>query len=321
MIIKVLGIVAFAFFQELKSFWNNSMVRIFQYTSILVGLLANTMFAQMTLPQVKSWGYWLQAPNIDIIYHSHYDLIVMDYSYDGTDSKAFTSDQLDKLHSANKHVLCYFSIGEAESYRFYWKHDWKAGKPPFLGQENEDWPGNFKVKYWDNQWWKLALRPYLNRIISAGFDGVYLDIIDSYYYWSQNGYPLQECANQMSDLVCNIRSYVKAQGKNHFTICPQNALGIVWDASETARQKYLKAIDAIGVESLFFNYWSIEDKAFRVECLKLFHQANKRIFNVEYIKENQWKSYRNYLSSQPFPIIGYPADEKRKLKELIIFKQ
>jgi cysteinyl-tRNA synthetase len=297
------------------------MNKTFHYTAILIGFFTTSISAQMSLHQVKSWGYWLQAPNIEIICNSPYDLLVIDYSYDGTDSKAFTPDQLEKLHRANKHILCYFSIGEAESYRFYWKQNWKPGNPPFLGQENEDWPGNYKVKYWDSQWWEFALRPYLNRIISAGFDGVYLDIIDSYYYWSQKSYPVKECANQMIDLVSNIRSYVMDQGKFNFTICPQNALGIVWDASETARQKYLNVIDAIGVESLFFNYWSIEDQIFRLECLQMFHQANKRIFNVEYIKENQWKSYSAYLRTQPFPIIGYPADEKRELKELIIFKQ
>ena len=297
------------------------MIKIFQYTAIIMGLFAHNIFAQMPLSQVKSWCYWLQAPNIETICKSPYDLVVIDYSLDGTDLKALTSDHLDKLHRANKHVLCYFSIGEAESYRFYWKNTWKPGNPTFLDQENEDWPGNFKVKYWDHRWWKLALRPYLNRILSAGFDGVYLDIIDAYYYWSQHNYPLQECANQMIDLVSYIRSYATKQGKSNFTICPQNALGIVWDASATAKQKYLKAIDAVGVESLFFNYWSVEDQEYRLKCLQQFHQAQISIFNVEYIKEKNWNSYRKYLRKQSIPIIGYAADEKRELKELILFSQ
>lgn len=297
------------------------MIKIFLYIAIMIGLFAHNIVAQKPLSQVQSWGYWLQRPNIEFICKSPYDLIVIDYSFDGTDARAFTANHLDQLHHANKHVLCYFSIGEAESYRFYWKHDWKNGNPSFLDKENEDWSGNFKVKYWDDQWWKLALRPYLNRILSAGFDGIYLDIIDAYYYWSQREYPVKKCANQMADLVYRIRSYVKKQGKSNFTICPQNALGIVWDASASAKEKYLKAIDAVGVESLFFNYWSDEDKKYRLACLQQFHQAHKRIFNVEYIKEKQWKTYKDYLRSQPFPICGYPANENRALKELIIFKQ
>jgi len=297
------------------------MIKVFQYTAIIIGIFTHSIFAQMTLSKVKSWGYWLQAPNIETICKSHYDLVVIDYSFDGTDLKALTSEDLEKLHRANKYVLCYFSIGEAESYRFYWKKNWKTGHPPFVGEENEDWKGNYKVKYWDNQWWESALRPYLNRILSVGFDGVYLDIIDAYYYWSQHNYPLQECADQMINRVGLIRSYVAKRGKPDFTICPQNALGIVWDASAKAKKKYLKTIDAIGVESLFFNYWSVEDQSYRLECLQQFYQAQKKIFNVEYIKEKQWDSYRNYLKKQKFTLIGYPADEKRELKDLIIFKQ
>jgi cysteinyl-tRNA synthetase len=297
------------------------MSKVFLFTAITIELFANSIYAQMSLSQVKSWGYWLQAPNIQIICNSPYDVVVIDYSFDGTDSKAFTLAHLEKLHQSNKHVLCYFSIGEAESYRFYWKNNWKTGNPSFIDKENEDWPGNYKVKYWDNRWWESALRPYLNRILSAGFDGVYLDIIDAYYYWSQHDYPVQQCAHQMIDLVAKIRSYVTKWGKPDFTICPQNALGIVWDASLTARKKYLKVIDAIGVESLFFNYWSSEDQKYRLECLHIFHQARKKIFNVEYITKKQWQSYQAYLKKQKLPIIGYPADEKRELKDFVIFSQ
>ncbi|ETR68546.1 MAG: hypothetical protein OMM_10412 [Candidatus Magnetoglobus multicellularis str. Araruama] len=114
--------------------------------------------------------------------------------------------------------------------------NWKPGNPSFLDKENENWTGNYKVKYWDKSWWEVAIRPYLNRIIAAGFDGIYLDIIDAYYYWSQKDYPVQECANKMIDLVLKIRSYMKKQGLGNVTICPQNALGIVFDASLIAKK-------------------------------------------------------------------------------------
>jgi len=285
---------------------------------LLTIIPAHLIFAQMPLKNVKSWGYWLQSPCIQKIESSPFDLIVIDYSYDGTDAKAFTGRHLDVLHSANKHVLAYLSIGEAESYRFYWKKQWKPGSPTFIDKENSDWPGNYKVKYWDKRWWNQALKPYLNRILSSGFDGIYLDIIDAYYYWTQNGYKAQDCANKMIDLVVKIRSYIKKRGKRSFTICPQNALGIINDASLSAKKKYLKAINAVGVESLFFNYWSLEDQTYRLKCIRKFYKAKKYIFNVEYIKKNQWKTYQKYLQKQSIPIIGYAAHEKRALKELII---
>ncbi|MBF0449877.1 MAG: endo alpha-1,4 polygalactosaminidase [Candidatus Magnetomorum sp.] len=285
---------------------------------VILSISAQCLYAQKPLKKVKTWGYWLQAPDISVIAACPYDLLVIDYSFDGTDTKAFTTEHMDRLHRADKHMLSYLSIGEAESYRFYWKKEWKTGSPDFIGTENSDWAGNFKVKYWNKQWWDQALKPYLNRILSAGFDGVYLDIIDAYYYWSQNGYPVQHCADQMIALVVSIREYVSKKGKKTFTICPQNALGIIGDASLMPKKRYLKAIDAIGVESLFFNYWSLEDQTYRLKCIREFYNAKKRIFNVEYLKKEQWKTYHNTLHKQPFPIIGYAAHENRALKELIV---
>jgi cysteinyl-tRNA synthetase len=274
--------------------------------------------AKISLRNVKTWGYWLQAPDISVIANCTFDLMVIDYSFDGTDAQAFTAKHLDLLHASDKHVLSYFSIGEAESYRFYWKNNWKKDKPDFIGPENSDWPGNYKVKYWEKHWWDQALKPYINRIISAGFDGVYLDIIDAYYYWSQNGYPVQQCADQMIELVAMIRSYVNSKGKRSFTICPQNALGIIFDASLSSKQLYLKTIDAIGVESLFFNYWSLDDQKYRLDCIRQFDNYRKKIFNVEYLKKEQWKHYKGQLNQLSVPIIGYAAHEDRSLKSLII---
>ena len=52
--------------------------------------------------------------------------------------------------------------------------------------ENPDWAGNYKVRYWEQGWQDLILsgpESYLNRITAAGFDGVYLDLIDAFEYF------------------------------------------------------------------------------------------------------------------------------------------
>jgi len=59
-------------------------------------------------------------------------------------------------------------------------------KSSWLLDENPDWPGNYKVKYWDIEWKSIifgASDAFLNRILDSGFDGVYLDIIDAYEYF------------------------------------------------------------------------------------------------------------------------------------------
>ena len=55
------------------------------------------------------------------------------------------------------------SIGEAETYRWYWKKAWDAnldgvpdkGAPSWLGRSNPDWLDNYKVRFWEPGWQKL----------------------------------------------------------------------------------------------------------------------------------------------------------------------
>ncbi|MCI0471716.1 MAG: endo alpha-1,4 polygalactosaminidase, partial [Candidatus Aminicenantes bacterium] len=83
-------------------------------------------------------------------------------------------------------VLAYLSIGEAENYRWYWQAGWKPGNPSWLGAENPDWKGNYAVSYWASEWQAIVFQ-YVDAIIAAGFDGVYLDKIDEYEYWEEKG--------------------------------------------------------------------------------------------------------------------------------------
>jgi cysteinyl-tRNA synthetase len=82
------------------------------------------------------------------------------------------------------------SIGEAEDYRYYWKPEWKRNPPAWLGKVNPDWPGCYKVHYWDKNWQDIIFgnnSSYLKRILDAGFDGAYLDIIDAFEYFEEGG--------------------------------------------------------------------------------------------------------------------------------------
>ncbi len=88
-----------------------------------------------------------------------------------------------KQNCGSRLVICYMSIGEAENYRFYWQNSWNSSKPQWLEAENPDWAGNYKVRYWYPEWQAIIFgnsNSYLDRILSAGFDGVYLDIVDAF---------------------------------------------------------------------------------------------------------------------------------------------
>ena len=119
---------------------------------------------------------------------TNFDMVLVDaFDQNGTLLTAGNVTALKtKNNGATRLAIAYMSIGEAEDYRFYWQSGWKPGNPNWLGEENPDWPGNYKVRYWDPEWQAIIYGnadAYLQKILDQGFDGVYLDIIDAFEYW------------------------------------------------------------------------------------------------------------------------------------------
>ncbi|MDP8219073.1 MAG: endo alpha-1,4 polygalactosaminidase [Candidatus Theseobacter exili] len=292
----------------IKTFWNKNVARPFKDAR------------NVELTKAKSWGYWLQNIDIQTIVNSPYDVIVIDYSSDGSDQNAFTAQQISQIKNSGKIVLAYLSIGEAEDYRFYWKKKWKTGSPGFLLKENPNWPGNYRVKFWNKTWYKYSLKPYLKKIIAASFDGVYLDTIDTYYYCGKKGLlSMKGSARKMVELIKKIGKYCRSKTGGDFIVCPQNGLLIMKDIkSYYYRKKYLRAINCVGVEDLFYNIESEQDKQSRLKQLEKIHSAGKMIFNIEYIDESKYSEYSDILEESPLEIIGYPSDPDKELDRLII---
>ncbi|MBM4352364.1 MAG: hypothetical protein FJ109_00990 [Deltaproteobacteria bacterium] len=118
-----------------------------------------------------------------------YDLFVVDAFFDDEPLSPEEVEGLKtKANGGRRLVLSYMSIGEAEDYRFYWQESWNDDPPAWLAAENPDWEGNYKVRYWDPGWQAILLGSsdsYLDRILAAGFDGVYLDIIDAFQWFEE----------------------------------------------------------------------------------------------------------------------------------------
>jgi cysteinyl-tRNA synthetase len=133
--------------------------------------------------------YAAKADFIRAVASTSYDLLIIDFFHNDLALTSADIDQLrNKASGGQRLVICYLSIGEAEDYRFYWQSSWKKNRPEWLEPENPDWPGNYKVKYWHPDWQQIIFghpEAYLDRIISAGFDGVYLDIIDGFEYFEE----------------------------------------------------------------------------------------------------------------------------------------
>ena len=124
---------------------------------------------------------------LDAIGETNYDIIITDLFCNNI---ALTVSEVASLRTktnrGSRLIIAYMSIGEAEDYRYYWQTEWQTNPPPWLAEGNPDWPGNYKVRYWDNDWQNIIYGKddsYLKKILDVGFDGVYLDIIDTFEYF------------------------------------------------------------------------------------------------------------------------------------------
>lgn len=140
---------------------------------------------------INTDGYSSKSDFIDDVALTNYDLVLIDLYFEG--SEELTADDVTalktKANGGERLVIAYMSIGEAEDYRSYWQSDWNTDLPSWVMEENKDWPGNYKVQYWDDEWQEIIYgnnSSYLKNIIAAGFDGVYLDIIDAYEYFEED---------------------------------------------------------------------------------------------------------------------------------------
>lgn len=117
---------------------------------------------------------------LEAVMATNYDLVLVDlYFNDELLSAADVESLKEKHDGGSRLVICYMSIGEAEDYRYYWNG---LDKNLVCG-ENPDWEGNFAVKYWETDWKSVIFgndQSYLKKILDAGFNGVYLDIIEAY---------------------------------------------------------------------------------------------------------------------------------------------
>jgi cysteinyl-tRNA synthetase, unknown class len=305
------------------------------------------------LAATDSWGYQLQQVRPLEMAKDGFDILVIDYSADGSEAGRFSREEVaavrDRPGLADRLVLAYLSIGEAEEYRYYWQASWVLHEqrvasstsfsfrgapdgrsfgvpstvplatateqaPPWLAGENPEWRGNYLVRYWDPEWRSLifgSAEAYLDKIIDAGFDGVYLDKIDANDDW-QKVRPSAE--GEMVDFVKKISAYAHGRQPG-FLIVPQNAEELLM------RSDYLKAIDAIAKEDLLFGSVRRKDGVANPESeirkskrlLDRARRAGKPVLAVEYLDDvTQVPRARKRL-------LGYryiPLFAKRELNEV-----
>lgn len=190
--------------------------------------------------KVDSFACQLQELNVEAAAASPFDLLVMDFSRDGSWSGRYSEADLARLHQGGRLLVVYLSVGEAENYRDYWKKSWRPGQPAWLGPTNPEWGGNYKVRYWDPGW-RSVLFEYTEKVVALGYDGVFLDVVDAHEYWqSQRPTARAEMISLVKDLAAHLRR--------------NRPIGVFLNGGEALLEdpELLKTITGLAKEEVFF---------------------------------------------------------------------
>ena len=219
------------------------------------------------LADVSHWLYMidvnLEPEMMKRITASKYDMVVVDFIPSEENNTDYPIAELvAQLHNAPHHLDCaqckpklaiaYIDIGQAEEYRTYWHSGWSIGNPEWIvGADPDGWEGNFPVAYWYDEWRQIWLGEsgYLQAILDAGFDGVYLDWVEAYSDENVIAFAEEDGADPLQEMIWwvgDIADFTRAQ-RPDFIVIAQNAAELAKD------DDYLDIIDAIAQEQVWFD--------------------------------------------------------------------
>jgi cysteinyl-tRNA synthetase, unknown class len=226
---------------------------------------------QSLVRSAQSWTYQLQG-RTGSISGSHADVVVIDPDHAGNAAKYKS-----KPSGGRRAVLAYLSIGEAETWRGYWKGCCASSQPSWLTRRTQGWAGNYVVNFWDPGW-KSIVAARVRQILAQGYDGFYLDRVDTYENVKAPGGSRAAMIQFVREVSSQARSI-----KGDAAIIVQNAEELLDSDS------YASAIDGIAKEDLFHGASHNGQRnpstmvAGSISLLKRAKARGKAIFVVEYL--------------------------------------
>ena len=151
-----------------------------------------------TLAKAKNYLYYLDSENTTIngfkkvISKTNYDVLIIDLFQEDNGktvqlSKEDIKELRKKIDGGRRLILCYLNIGAIENYRCYWKDEWdqRDSRPSWIKKPYVGFPDEYWVEFWNKEWKDILIyneNSYVSKIIEAGFDGIYLDNVEAYYF-------------------------------------------------------------------------------------------------------------------------------------------
>ena len=139
---------------------------------------------------LDSSPYGTKDAYINALAQTNYDTLIIDPFHRGT--IPLTYDDMKRLRykktGTPRTIMAYINVATAETYRYYWQSNWRAGSPDFVGEGNllARWGQEHHVYYWKREWQSLIYgseSSYLGGIMKLGFDGALLGGLDEYAWW------------------------------------------------------------------------------------------------------------------------------------------
>lgn len=123
-----------------------------------------------------------------------YSMVILDSRY---------HPSLPELKKRGKQLIGYVSIGEASPDYSYFQQLRSEG---LLVNQNEVWKGNYSIDIRDRRWWNLLIESIIPSILQRGFDGLFMDTLDSALYLEQqNPREFSGIAAAAKDLIATLR--------------------------------------------------------------------------------------------------------------------
>lgn len=274
------------------------------------------------LAAAKTWGYQLQRLDFTKAAASPFELLVTDYSRDGSGEEALKPAELARLKrmpdGGRRLVYAYISVGEAESYRYYWRPEWKKKKPAWIIGENPDWNENYFVRFWAPEWREILFggpESYIDRIAAQGFDGLYLDRCDVYEDIADKK---PKVARERADIEAEMVGFIGEISR--YVRSRHPGMGIIMQNAELllAHGDVRRAIDAMAKEELLYGLDSPQQPNSQ-EAIEESQQAlvralkdGKAVFVVEYLDKGDLR----YVATERIREINFVPYMSRANREL-----
>ena len=204
-------------------------------------------------------------------------------------------------------LIAYVSLGQAENYRAYWP---KVEKEPWIIKKDPHWSGSYWVDVRNPRWRALILYEVIPQIIAQGFDGLFMDTLDT-------ASDLEEIspteyfgsAKAMAEFVKEIHeTYPKLLliSNNAYEILPQIA-------------PYLNGFLVEGINSILdlnkggITFVDPERRENRIQILhKLMREYKLPVFTLDYVGQNDRASAeRCFIESRKLGFKPYVSEADR----------